>query len=495
MNYNYPLQLNLGSGKNFREDFLNVDLREYSAPDITVDLNLPFPNGDRQTFQTTRFGTIQITKNTFKKILAHDVLEHIPNLTVMMKSCLDLLEVGGEFDILVPYDLSYGAWQDPTHVHAFNEKSWLYYTEWFWYLEWTEARFDLEELRFEPSAFGKELLKKGLNQEEILRTPRAVDSMLVKLRKVLLNEKDRLTLQEVTQRRRPLPVSQTVKFAVAIISPPNYVHSEAFREVAETIHHALLELGHDSILTTITSPTTFAQQRTHIILGANLLHSAPFKPPAHSILYNLEQVDLDSLWFKPPKLNLYQEYPVWDCSLKNIEQLTRLGLTHVQHVPIGYVPQLTRISPAVEDIDVLFYGSLNPRRRHIIEALKAQGVKVEAVFGVYGTARDQLIARAKIVLNMHFYEVKTFEIVRVSYLLANRKFVISERGNDPTDEAPFVSGVVFADYEELVNTCLKFLTLPQDRRQIAEHGFNLMFQRPEQNYLRGAIGQTDLTTF
>jgi hypothetical protein len=55
--------------------------------------------------------------------------------------------------------------------------------------------------------------------------------------------------------------------------------------------------------------------------------------------------------------------------------------------------------------------------------------------------------------------------------------------------------VVFADYEELVNTCLKFLTLPQDRRQIAEHGFNLMFQRPEQNYLRGAIGQTDLTTF
>jgi SAM-dependent methyltransferase len=166
MNYNYPLQLNLGSGRNFREECLNIDIRDYWAPDLVVDLNQTFPQGESQTFQTARFGTIIIAKNVFKKIIAHDVLEHIFNLTVFMKSCLDLLEVGGEFDIIVPYDLSYGAWQDPTHIHAFNERSWLYYTEWFWYLEWTQARFELTELRFELSPYGKELLQQGRSQEE-----------------------------------------------------------------------------------------------------------------------------------------------------------------------------------------------------------------------------------------------------------------------------------------------------------------------------------------
>jgi len=63
-----------------------------------------------------------------------------------MKSCLDLLKVGGIFEINVPYDLSLGAWQDQTHVRAFNENSWLYYTDWFWDMGWTEARFTSDKL-------------------------------------------------------------------------------------------------------------------------------------------------------------------------------------------------------------------------------------------------------------------------------------------------------------------------------------------------------------
>jgi hypothetical protein len=36
------------------------------------------------------------------------------------------------------------------------------------------------------------------------------------------------------------------------ISPPNYPHTEATREVAESLYYALLSLGHDAILTTRT---------------------------------------------------------------------------------------------------------------------------------------------------------------------------------------------------------------------------------------------------
>ncbi len=497
---NYPLQLNLGSGKDFREDFLNVDIKDYWNPDIVVDLNSPFPPGDSSWFQTIRFGTVQITKNTFQKIIALDLLEHVHNLTTLMTSCLELLVVNGEFNILVPYDLSHGAWQDPTHVRAFNEKSWLYYNEWFWYLGWTEAKFEVEELIFEPSELGAKLLTQGMPQAELLRTPRAINYMRVKLRKVWLTDHDRQILSRLQQRRMtrvppPLtfqpafkPLPPAIKFAVAIVSPPNYIHQEAFREVAETVHYGLLELGYDSVLTRITTAADFLPPRTHILLGANLLSAAPFQPPANSILYNLEQVQTDSPWFTPARLKLYQTYSLWDGSAKNIEQFARLGITAVQLVPIGYVPQLSRIpNDPVEDIDVLFYGSLNPRRRQIIEALTAAGIQVETVFGVYGQDRDQLIARAKIVLNIHFYETKLFEMVRVSYLLANRKFVISESGNEPAEEATWATGIVFTDYNQLVTNCLNYLTRPLERRQIAHQGFNLIIQRSESNYLKPAI--------
>ena len=274
-----------------------------------------------------------------------------------------------------------------------------------------------------------------------------------------------------------------MKFAVSIIAPPNYQHSEAFREVGETIHHGLSSLGYDSVLTSLTD----CPNRQHIILGSNLLPFYQTTLSAHSIFYNLEQVKLDSPWLQPALLDLFREYPVWDYSQSNIEQLTKVGITHVQHVPIGYVPQLTRIPQAYEDIDVLFFGSINERRGRIIQSLRDYGLKTEAVFGVYGHERDKLIARSKIVLNMHFYEAKVFEIVRVSYLLANRRFVVSERGCDPAEEAAFSAAVVFADYDELAKTCLDFILRPEDRKRIAAAGFDLMVQNPETVYLQSAL--------
>jgi hypothetical protein len=275
-----------------------------------------------------------------------------------------------------------------------------------------------------------------------------------------------------------------MKFAVSIISPPDYSHSEAFREVGETLHYALLEMGYDSILTSRTD----IPDRQHIILGSNLLPFYPIKLSSHSILYNLEQIALGSPWLQPALLGILRQYPVWDYSQNNIKQLARLGITSVQYVPIGYVSQLTRIEPNDENIDVLFYGSLNDRRRNILQSLKAHGVKAEAVFGVYGNERDRLIACSKIVLNIHFYETKVFEVVRVSYLLANQRFIISERGDDSVEEAAFSEGIVFADYDKLVKTCLDFLSRSKDRRRIAEAGFKLMRQRSETEYLKNVIG-------
>jgi hypothetical protein len=121
-------------------------------------------------------------------------LEHIPNLTIAMTSCLNLLQVGGLFRISVPYDLSWGAWQDPTHVRAFNERSWLYYTDWFWYMGWRESRFDLVQFDLGLSPVGEALKKQRMRGEDLVRHPRAVDQLRVTLRKRLLTEAEKQQL-------------------------------------------------------------------------------------------------------------------------------------------------------------------------------------------------------------------------------------------------------------------------------------------------------------
>lgn len=158
------LVLNLGSGRDKRPDCINADIRSDVGADWVVDIGKPIEI-DRQ----------------FDKILAFDVLEHIPSLVQAMTNCRDLLVDGGEMHIHVPYELSLGAWQDPTHVRAFNEKSWIYYCDWAWYLGWKVSRFEMTHLEMRLSEYGASL---KLPQEEILRLPRAVDSMYVILKKV-----------------------------------------------------------------------------------------------------------------------------------------------------------------------------------------------------------------------------------------------------------------------------------------------------------------------
>lgn len=282
--------------------------------------------------------------------------------------------------------------------------------------------------------------------------------------------------------------AQRMRFAVTTISPPDYPHSQAFREVALSVHHGLLELGHDSVLSTRLDN----RRRRHIVLGANKLADHPQATSADTIIYNLEQVTPGSKWFSDEYLDLLRSRPVWDYSTRNIAALRKLGVDDVTEVPIGYVPQLSRIEPTEKDIDVLFYGSINPRRREVLDALDQAGPIVYSAFGVYGDQRDAMIARARIVLNMHYYEAKVLEIVRVSWLLANRCFVVCERGADAEMEHPFESGIAYCDYDALVDTCRHYLAHPEQAAAIADAGLALMQQRPTSAYLAAALSKDGL---
>ena len=277
-----------------------------------------------------------------------------------------------------------------------------------------------------------------------------------------------------------------MKFAVTVVSPPGYAHSAAFNEVAETIHYGLQSLGHDSVLTTEGS----LPGRQHIVLGSNLLPNDSFSLAESAILYNFEQVEVDSSWFRPELIDLFRRHVLWDYSKKNVAALDALGVKVAHVVPIGYTQELTRIEFAPErDIDVLFFGSMNERRKAIIDKMGAAGLRVAVAFGAYGGERDALIARAKLVLNVHYYDAKVLEMVRISYLLANRCAVLSERSSDPAEDDGLAEGVAFADYRHLARRARELIGAPDERARFANHGFDIMKARPISDYLRGALPQ------
>lgn len=176
-----PATISLGCGRLFNRRHLCIDRVDRWRPDLIVDMSSADIFG--QNFDSLRFGQIRLGRELFDCVEAFYSLNKFSDLVQVMSNIMELLSDGGTLRIKVPYDLSRGAWQDPTHVRAFNENSWIYYCEWHWYIGWNESRFDLIEIRYIYSNLGNELSNGGASQEEVLRTPRAVDEMDLTLRK------------------------------------------------------------------------------------------------------------------------------------------------------------------------------------------------------------------------------------------------------------------------------------------------------------------------
>lgn len=176
-----PKKINIGSGRDYKKDAINADISMQWAPDWLVDFSRPLPWGNAVPFG--KYGLQYVEKGMVTEIVASEVLEHVRELTSFMENIRDLLDEGGLFHVVVPYDLSYGAWQDPTHVRAFNERSFWYYCQWHWYLGWKTHRFDLISLKYELSDHGKRLLKRGEDVNSIVLLPRTVDRIFVTMKK------------------------------------------------------------------------------------------------------------------------------------------------------------------------------------------------------------------------------------------------------------------------------------------------------------------------
>ena len=221
-----------------------------------------------------------------------------------------------------------------------------------------------------------------------------------------------------------------MRFSLVKIVPPRTTCHHAFDTVIDTVESGLVSLGHS---VEVSNVPIFRNGTTPIVFGANLIpdYFPGLVLPDNTIIYQLEQIG-PGPFDRPEYYDLLRRHRVWEYSQTNQKALAERGIESV-HVPIGWAGCLKRVDRSVKrDIDVLFYGAINPRRADILNRL-SELRQIHVAIGVYGRALDLLLSRAKWVLNLHYYDANITESVRLMYLVGNGVPVISEFGHDWED--------------------------------------------------------------
>ena len=270
-----------------------------------------------------------------------------------------------------------------------------------------------------------------------------------------------------------------MKFNICIIQPRDYVHSMAFWELAELLLYSLHDLNHQAAIQFNKVDTDCK----NILIGFHLLDIKYVSQLCkNSVLINAEQFLGGTPW-NENILKWIRSFEVWDYSIQNIEFFKAQGIENIKYLELGYQSELARIEiKAVQDIDVLFYGSINDRRAKVLDALKNSGLNVHTSFGIYGKDRDDLIARSKLVLNLHYYDSEIFEVVRVFYLLSNSIPVVGEINPSTVVSDIYKNSVLGVPYQELINACIRLVKDDKARDMQARKGLELIKQNPQHIY-------------
>jgi glycosyltransferase involved in cell wall biosynthesis len=267
-------------------------------------------------------------------------------------------------------------------------------------------------------------------------------------------------------------LDKNISFNISLVSING--HDRIFDDTVRVIVSALNDLGYPCSV----RKNAFEDEAVNIVLGSTVFAAeqgalAYFVGRPH-ILYQLEQLKTDHGYAKehPEYLEVLKSASyIVEYSPSGVEFLQRAGLGEkTVYLPPSFHKTLEVFVPVeILDIDVLFVGSHSPRRAKIINDLRNRGVNAVHAFGVYGEELIHCLRRSKIVINIHALDsMDILETVRISFLLANRCFVISET----SDHNPYGAGVVYADYEALVSSCLDYLgPAANQRAMVADEGY------------------------
>ena len=181
----------------------------------------------------------------------------------------------------------------------------------------------------------------------------------------------------------------------------------------------------------------------HIVICPNMFTHLP----RFYYAYQMEQ-SVSSKWFTKGYFNrLFRAKAVFDYSIANIAYLQRNGVPFQKlfYMPVGLLGSDIVQPDSSYTYDVLFYGDVNcPRRRLFLDKLKSK-FKVKELIGVFGDELRKELSKAKIIVNVHYYENALLETTRIYECLSLNKLVISETSADQKDHQDLHEVVDFTE--------------------------------------------------
>lgn len=181
-------------------------------------------------------------------------------------------------------------------------------------------------------------------------------------------------------------------------------------------------------------------------------------PREKRIVFQMEQT-VTKRWFTKEYLNvLYNSIAVFDYSRRNIEYLENKnpGVFNLFHVPIEPAPLGVLDSSFQKKIEnnecqyeVVFYGDpKNSRRRKFLGELKKH-FNLKIIEGIYGPALWGELKKAKLIINVHYYENALLETTRISECLSLGLKIISETASDQDQYDDLSDLVIFTPINDI----------------------------------------------
>ena len=155
--------------------------------------------------------------------------------------------------------------------------------------------------------------------------------------------------------------------------------------------------------------------------------------PKKYIIYNFEQFTTDKVWSESYINFLKNALFMIDYSIINILKFNNMKINafYLPYEPSGIYRHLD-LKNIKKDIDVLFIGTLNNRRKEWLKKLSQTNINIKIITNLFFEKSIDYFARSKIVLNIHYYKGDLIlEIPRIIPALENNCIVISEDSADP----------------------------------------------------------------
>ena len=279
-------------------------------------------------------------------------------------------------------------------------------------------------------------------------------------------------------------------FSVAFVSAPgsSVFMDEILGAVADAVQRAGLPgvevVRHHGLVSDVVDRGTVAVVAPHEY--AAVAPPEPRKLLARTVAFGVEHPGTEE--FESAAAEAAKLGAVFEISPSSAQELRRRGI-EATHFPLGYVAAWDRWhrSPGERPVDLVYLGTADPRRLALLAgaAEPLAGLRTELMIPphepmtrprpdfVVGEHKWRLLARSKVLLNLHRGEKTALEWVRVLEAMVNGCVVVTEPAEDLGPLQPD-EHLVVAEPGEVGKVAAELIGDPERRDRIAAAAYDLV---------------------